>query len=98
MSNLSETSILVATGSQVSADLAGETAILNLSDGVYYGLDAVGSRIWQLLQQPVSIAAIRDTLLGEYDVTPERCTEDIRALVKQLLSHGLIEVAGEPVV
>jgi hypothetical protein len=98
MPNLSETSILVATGSQVSADLAGETAILSLSDGVYYGLDAVGSRIWQLLQQPVSIAAIRDTLLGEYDVTPERCTEDIHALVQQLLKHGLIEVAGEPVV
>jgi hypothetical protein len=97
MSNLSETSILVATGSQVSADLAGETAILNLSDGVYYGLDAVGSRIWQLLQQPVSIPAIRDTLLREYDVTPERCTEDIYALVRQLLGHGLIEVAGEPV-
>jgi hypothetical protein len=92
MHNLTDDSVVVATRSQVSADLAGETAILNLSDGVYYGLDAVGSHIWELLQNPTSVSSIRETILREYDVTPEECEEDLRALLRELLDHGLIEV------
>ena len=43
---------MVATKDQVSCDLAGEAAILNIKSGVYYGLDPVGARIWNLMQEP----------------------------------------------
>jgi len=49
---LSEESRLVVSKDQVSCDLAGEAAILNLKNGVYYGLDPVGARIWNLIQEP----------------------------------------------
>jgi hypothetical protein len=45
-------SIVVATKDQVSSDLGGEVAILDLKAGVYYGLDTVGARIWNLIQEP----------------------------------------------
>src|SRR2546430_12237463 len=44
---------------------------------VYYSLDAVGSRIWALVQSPRSVREIRDTLLAEYDVPAERCERDL---------------------
>jgi Coenzyme PQQ synthesis protein D (PqqD) len=95
-SALSGSAIVVAAREQVSCDLAGEAAILNLKSGVYYGLDSVGARIWTLIQQPQAIPAIRDVLLTEYDVEAERCQRDLLALLGELLAAGLIEVADEP--
>ena len=85
-------SIVVATKDQASADLAGEAVILNLESGVYYGLDAVGARIWNLIQEPRTVNEIRDALLEEYEVEPDRCERDIVALLEQLADAGLIEI------
>lgn len=79
----------------MSCELAGETAILNLKNGVYYGLDPVGTRIWNLLQSPRRVQEIRDTLLEEYEVTPERCESDLLALLEKLSAEGLIEISDE---
>jgi hypothetical protein len=86
-------SVVVASRDQVSSDLAGESVILDLSSGTYYGLDNVGHRIWHLLQEPRTVAQIVSTLLQEYDVEPERCREDVLALLRRLVDKRLIEVA-----
>src|SRR5712692_9270844 len=85
-------SVVTAAKDQVSCDLAGEAAILNLKSGVYYGLDPVGARIWKLIQEPRSVDEIRKALLDEYDVEPERCQSDLLALLEKLQAEGLIEV------
>jgi hypothetical protein len=77
---------------QVSCDLEGEAAILNLKNSVYYGLDPIGARVWQLIQEPTSLAQIRDALRSEYDVDASQLEADIRDLVEQLAEHGLIEI------
>lgn len=89
---ISLNSIVMVSSNQVFADLGGEVAILNLSDGVYYGLDPVGSRIWELIQQPKIVNDICDTLLVEYEVEPERCEYDLLALLEDLAAHNLIKV------
>ena len=89
-------SIVVAVKDQVSSDLAGEIVILDLTRGVYYGLDAVGAHIWALLQEPRSVEAIRDAILAEYEVEPERCEHDLLALLGNLESAHLIEVSDAP--
>ena len=88
-------STLVAVKDQVSADLAGEAAILHLKSGVYYGLDPVGARIWELLKTPRTVAEIRDALLREYDVEPETCEKDLAALLEKLHEEQLIEFPNE---
>lgn len=90
--SLSGRTIVVAARDQISCDLAGEAAILNVKSGVYYGLDPVGARIWTLIQQPRSVDELRETLLNEYDVEPERCEGDLLGLLEKLLAEGLIEV------
>jgi hypothetical protein len=89
---ISDRSVVVAAKDQVSCDLAGEAAILNITSGVYYGLDPVGARIWNLMQQPCEVAEIQNTISDEYDVEPERCARDLVELLEKLLAEGLIEV------
>jgi Coenzyme PQQ synthesis protein D (PqqD) len=85
-------STVVASKEQASADLGDEAAILNLKDGVYYGLDPVGARIWKLIQTPKTVRALRDTLLAEYDVDADRCERDLIALLQQLAQCQLIDI------
>jgi Coenzyme PQQ synthesis protein D (PqqD) len=89
---ISDRSVVVATKDQVSCDLAGEAAILNIKSGVYYGLDPVGARIWSLVQEPREVLEIQNTIADEYDVEPERCALDLAELLEKLLAEGLIEV------
>jgi hypothetical protein len=84
---------VVATSEQVSVDLADEVVILNVRHGEYYGLNAVGARIWALIQQPSTVQAVRDALLEEYpDAGEERCTRDMLALLDQLAEADLISI------
>ena len=66
--------------------------ILNFDKGVYYGLDKVGARIWELLRNPLTVAELRDTIVTEYDVEPDRCEADLQALLSELAEAGLIVV------
>jgi len=92
MFQISERATIVAAGGQISADLSGEVVILNLDSGVYYGLDLVGARIWDLIQAPKTVMEIRAVLLEEYEVEPERCERDLLVLLQSLATEGLIEV------
>lgn len=89
---ISGSSVVVAAKDQVSCDLAGEAAILNIKSGLYYGLDPVGARIWSLMQEPRPVAEIQDAIAAEYDVEPERCALDLAELLQKLLAEGLIEL------
>ena len=91
-STITNHSLVVATGNQVSTELAGKTAILNLKNQTYYSLDEVGSQVWHLLRQPRRVAEVRDALVQEYDVEPDQCERDLLALLQQLAEQGLIEV------
>ena len=74
-------------------DLDGEAVILNISNGVYYGLNGVGARIWALLQEKSrSIEELRQVLLDEYDVDAQQCETQLFALLQNLESKGLIKV------
>ena len=90
--SISDRSMVVVAKDQVSCDLAGEAAILNVKNGVYYGLDPVGARIWSLMQEPRAVADIQNAITSEYEVEPERAGRDLVVLLEKLLAEGLIEV------
>src|SRR4051812_46814479 len=89
---ISSASIIAAVTHQGSCDLSGEVVILNLQDGVYYGLNAVGARIWSLLEQPRSVEQIQAVLLEEYDIEPAICEEQVASVLNDLAAHGLVEI------
>ncbi|MBE9227080.1 PqqD family protein [Phormidium sp. LEGE 05292] len=75
-------------------ELDGESVILNLKSERYFGLDRVGTRIWEVLSTSETIAAAYQTLLSEYDVVPEQLETDLYNLLEQLVQHGLINVSN----
>jgi hypothetical protein len=85
-------SIVCATPDQVSCDLDGEAAILNLKNGTYFGLDPIGAFIWNRLLQPQPVSSIAAAMLEHYEVEPERCRNDLLALLRQLDERGLLEI------
>jgi len=95
MAIISERSTIVVTKDQVSADLSGEAAILNLKTSTYFGLNTVGASIWKLVREPKTVSQIRDAIIQEYDVEPYRCEHDIVELLQELSKHGLIEILEE---
>jgi hypothetical protein len=84
-----DTSIVVAKD-VVFRELDGEAVILNLESGMYFGLDAVGTRIWQLCDQHGSLRAVLAAMQHEFDAPGETLRVDLLALVDQLASKGLI--------
>jgi len=90
---LSEKATVVVSRDQISSNLGGEAAILNLKNGVYYGLDPVGARVWALIQQPRTIAELRDILAAEYDVATPQLEADLLELLGNLAGMELVEVA-----
>ena len=84
----------VSIPTQVMARTVGdETVILDLASGTYYGLDPVGARMWQLMNEGQPLAAVCETMLDEYEVTREALEGDIRRLTEELQAKGLVSLA-----
>lgn len=73
-------------------ELEGEAVLLNLASESYFGLDAVGTRMWAALTGSDSIEAAYEKLFAEYEVEPEQLRADLRDFVARLVDAGLIEV------
>ena len=75
--------------------MGGEVAILDLAGGMYYGLDTVGARVWELVQKPIEVNQIQKTIVEEYDANRERIERDVLAFLQYLADEGLMGVRGE---
>lgn len=87
----STSSIVVAAKEQIHCNLAEEAVVLGLRAGVYYGLNSVAARIWNLVQEPKTVQELRDVIVAEYDVDPDRCERDLLGLLRDLATRDLIE-------
>lgn len=88
---LTAESTLQAVEAQVSADLGSETVILHLASGIYFGLDEVGTCVWKLLlDQPRTVAWLRDQVVAQFDVEPDRCEADLLRLFGRMAEKGLV--------
>ena len=73
-------------------DLGGEAVLLHLETGQYYGLDPVGTRMWELLREHHLPGAVCQAMLAEYEVTEERLREDLVRFIGELASLQLVAV------
>ena len=92
MSKLTLPSHVKPSEDVVWRNLQGESVLLDLKSGVYFGLDAVGTRIWALLQDRDDLQAVLEELLAEYDVSEEACARDLLDLVSVMAEKGLVQV------
>ncbi len=75
----------------VAREVGGELVLMHLDSGIYFGLNAVGTRVWELLTKGEhSIAEICAIMSGEFDADPAVIEADVLALAGELADHGLI--------
>ena len=72
--------------------LQDEAVLLNLESGQYFGLDPVGTRIWNLLAEGKALPEVTSTILAEYEVEAARCEADLLKLLGDLAEQGLVTV------
>ena len=75
--------------------LGEEVAILDSQSGTYFGLDAVGSRIWCLMADGMAIDGMVSILLSEYAVDEQRIRNDLRELIEELASRSLVKISED---
>jgi hypothetical protein len=80
--------------SVVSATLDGEAVLLNVETGIYFGLDEVGTRIWELLTQGAGEGEILGQLLQEYDVEEAQVSADVSGFLARLAEAGLVRAGN----
>lgn len=90
--DMTDTSTVVASDGVTSTEIEGEHVLLDLDEGIYYGLNSVGGAIWKELQEPTSVEAIVRAITDAYDVGHEECQEDVLALLDDLQDNGLVDV------
>jgi hypothetical protein len=79
----------------VTRDLDGESVILNIESGIYFGLDEIGTRVWQLIEEMGDLESILRVMQDEYDEAPAVIRADVEALVSDLIDKRLVTSGGE---
>jgi Coenzyme PQQ synthesis protein D (PqqD) len=86
------TDVVCVSTSQVASRVGDEVAILDLDHSVYYGLDPVGARVWELIQEPTPLSAVLAAMLAEFEVDDATARVDLLALIDELLEKRLVEL------
>ena len=73
--------------------LGGETVLLHPDSGFYFGLDIMGTLVWQFLEEHGRLQPVLEALIREFEVEEERCRADLLRLVGEMLENGLVVTA-----
>lgn len=92
MSKLSIEAVVARREEPLTAPVDGDLVMLDPRRSVYFGLDSVGRRIWNMLEEPRSLQALCAELQARFDVPEETCRADVLAFIQQLLEAELIEI------
>lgn len=85
------TPLWVSRGSDLlEAEVDGEMVALHIDNGKCYGFNATAYRIWKLIEEPVSVASLCDSLSREFQVERAQCEEDVLVLLDGLARDGLV--------
>lgn len=87
---MTDTTILSRRSGLMTADMNGSAVMMDIMTGKYYNLGAVGGRIWEILEEPMTVAALVGKLTDEYDVSASQCRTDIDPFLNTLLERGLL--------
>ncbi len=84
--------VICAVSRQVSSPVGDEVAVLGLEQGIYYGLNPTGARIWELVRNPIKVSEIHRTIVEEYEVDEDTARKDLLDVLARLQDSALIEV------
>ena len=75
-----------------ASEIDEEVVMMNVDTGRYYGMDTVGSRIWELIAEEIQVKDVIEKLMEEYDVSEEQCKSDVIEFLSELYENKLVQV------
>jgi hypothetical protein len=84
--------IVERCGEMIETEVDGELVALHVDNGTCYGFNGTATRIWALTEQPMRLSKLKEKLMSEFDVDPETCDAQVRELLNELASDGLISI------
>ena len=74
----------------VSVEVSGENVLLDSRNWTYLDFDDIGSRIWGLLDEPLTLPALVDKLMAEFAVDAGECQRDTQSFLQKLIDKGVV--------
>ena len=69
-----------------------EKVMMSVEKGLYYGLNPVGSQLWDLIEKKITVSSLIDAVLMKYDVDREDCERDVLVFLEDLYQKGILHV------
>jgi len=89
---LTSNSIIQRDSEVLVAEAAEDLIMVSIATGYYYGLSAVGRKIWDAIEHPKKVSDLIDDLRASYNVSPSSCEEQTLSFLESLLAEGLLKV------
>jgi len=86
---------LVRQEDVLASIVEGELVMMNIQSDSFYGANAVGTRIWELLEQPLTVAQLCSLLQEEFDVDAQTCQQDVLPFIQKIIDEKLVRIIAE---
>lgn len=92
MQKLTMDSHLLRSKDLVAANMDGDTVMMSIESGHYFGIGGIGSRVWELLEFEVTLSDLMASILNEYEIDEEACLNDLSEFISKLAKEGLVRI------
>jgi hypothetical protein len=90
---IADTTLLSRSPSVLTAQVDDQILMMSIERGSYFGLDDIGSDIWQRIEPPCSFAELVDRLAADYDADRAIIAADVKTLLDRLVESDVVRLA-----
>lgn len=76
----------------VATDIDGDVVMMSIENGAYYGLDPIGSRIWEMIGTPCKVSDLIERLMEEFEVDRPTCEKGVFNFLNDIQKFKLIQI------
>ena len=92
MIEITSTSKIKLNQELLQSEIDGETIMMSIDNGKYYGLNTVASKIWEIIKDEPLFSELIDKLTSEYNVEKEQCIIDTKSFIENLVKNKLVKI------
>lgn len=74
----------------IGSPIDDEMVMMDVDKGSYFGLNSMGSEIWNLIEEPMTIQQLVNTLTDEYEISQNECETEITKFIEALVDVNLV--------
>lgn len=78
----------------LAAYVGEELVMMSAESGAYLGLNEVGAKVWEMIDQPKTLPDICTALASEFETTPQACQPEVEAFLTELEARGAVVQGG----